>query len=225
MTEQSNIEVIPPLPPSAEPPAKADAAPGWLLWAAGLIVATTALGAAFAPYLIVHHPLWLLAFNPWPRHQIMVAPHAGVVPFVTVVLLRGLFTCWVSHELGKHYGLRGTALLEARAPDFGRGLRSMEQLFARFSWGLLVVVPGWMTSALAGMSGISRASTLFLSGLGLVGIAALNHQLGGWLEPWTKPILQFMRDHMLGATLVCVTLVLLYQLYAYRRRKSKRLVP
>ncbi|MET0387359.1 MAG: hypothetical protein ABW321_15430 [Polyangiales bacterium] len=209
MSEPAETELI---PVAADKPA-----PTWLIWAAGALVFVTALGAAVAPYLIVNHPLWLLALNPWPRHQIMVAPHSPLVPFIAVVGVRGLFACWVSYELGKHYGVRGTALLEARAPDFGRGLRTMESLFGRFSGLLLLVAPGWMTSALAGMSGITRGNTLLLSSLGLMGWASLNHQVGGWLEPYTAPVMQFMRDHMLAATLVCASLVLLYQLYSYRR--------
>jgi membrane protein DedA with SNARE-associated domain len=195
-------------------------APTWLLWAAGSVVLATGFGAALAPYLLVHHPLWLLALNPWPRHQILVAPHSELAPFLVTVTVRSLFTCWVSYELGKHYGVRGTALLEGRAPDFGRSLRTMEHWFGRFSGVLLVVMPGWLTSALGGMAGVTRLTTLSLSGLGVLAWAAINHHLGGWLEPWTRPMMQFLREHMLAACLVCAASVLLYQLYVRRKRSA-----
>ena len=158
-------------------------APNWLIWSGGAIAVATAVGAALAPYLLVKHPFWLLALNPWPRHQLLVAPQSNVLPFVMIVGLRGLVSCAVSFELGRHYGVRGAALLEGHAPDFGRVLRTVESLFGRF-WALfLVVTPGWLTSALAGMSGVSRMGALSLNSLGLFGWGLSNHQLGGWLSP------------------------------------------
>lgn len=197
-------------------------APAWLIWAGGAIAVATALGAALAPYLLVKHPLWLLALNPWPRHQLLVAPQANVWPFVLIVGLRSLFGCVISFELGRHYGVRGAALLEGHAPDFGRVLRTVEQLFGRFWALLLLLTPGWLTSALAGMSGVSRGSALLLNAAGVVGWALVNHQLGGWLSPWTAPIVQFFRDHVLEATAVCAALVLMYQLYTRRKRRTHK---
>lgn len=197
-------------------------APAWLVWAGGAIAVATALGAAFAPYLLVKHPFWLLALNPWPRHQLLVAPQANVWPFVVIVGVRSLLSCAVSFELGRHYGVRGAALLEGHAPDFGRVLRTVEQLFGRFWALLLVLTPGWLTSALAGMSGVSRVSALLLNAAGVVGWALVNHQLGGWLSPWTAPIVQFLRDHVLVATVLCAAVVLMYQLYTRRKRRTHK---
>ena len=181
--------------PSQAAPRAADAvatshvpAPTWLVWAGGAIAVATGLGAALAPYLLVKHPFWLLALNPWPRHQLLVAPQVNVWPFVVIVGVRSLLSCAVSFELGRHYGVRGAALLEGHAPDFGRVLRTVEQLFGRFWALLLLLTPGWLTSALAGMSGVSRRSALLLNAAGVVGWALVNHELGGWLSPWTAPI-------------------------------------
>jgi len=195
-------------------------APNWLVWSAGAIAVATALGAAFAPYLLIHHPFWLLALNPWPRHQLLVAPQSNVWPFVLVVGLRSLASCAVSFELGRHYGVRGAALLEGHAPDFGRVLRMVEQLFGRFWAVLLVLAPGWLTSALAGMSGVSRSNALLLNAAGVVGWALVNHQLGEWLSPWTAPIIQFLREHMLVATAVCAAVVLAYQAYTQHKQRG-----
>jgi hypothetical protein len=197
-------------------------APAWLLWTAGALVVATVIGAAFAPYLVVHHPFWLLALNPWPRHQILVAPRSAFLPFVALVTARGLLTCWVSYELGRYYGVRGTAMLEAHAPELGRMVRITERWFERFWGALLIASPGWMTSALAGTSGMTRAGTLTLNGLGLLGWASINHHVGGWLAPWTALVLQFLRDHTLAATLVCAACVLLYQWVAYRKQRPAR---
>ena len=196
-----------------------------LLIAAGIaIAAATALGAAFAPWLLVHHPLWLLALNPWPRHQLLVAPNAAIVPFVSIVVVRGMLSCAVALELGRHYGARGVALIEGRSAESSEMVRFVERLFGRFSDAFLLLTPGWLTSALAGVSGVTRARCLTLNSVGLLGWALVHYRLGAWLEPWTAPLMQYLREHMLVATLVCVALVALYQGHVWRKRNlSKQL--
>jgi len=101
-------------------------------------------------------------------------------------------------------------------------LRVVEQLFGRFWALLLVFTPGWLTSAFAGMSGVPRVSALCLNFVGVVGWAVVNHQLGGWLSPWTAPLVQFLREHMLPATALCALLVATYQLYTRRKRGPRK---
>ena len=197
-------------------------APRWLIAAGVAVAVATGLGAAFAPYLLVHHPFWLLALNPWPRHQLLVAPLVHIVPFVAVVVVRGMLTCAVSVEIGRCYGMRGVALIEGKWSDSGSVLRSVERLFGRFSYVFLVFTPGWFTSALAGMSGIPRLRCLTLNCLGITGWALLHHRVGAWLEPWTAPIIRFLQEHVVAATLICVLLVALYQGHALRKRGLRK---
>jgi len=203
---------------SAAPPS----APRWLVGAGVAIAVATGLGAAFAPYLLVHHPFWLLALNPWPRHQILVAPEADIVPFVAVVVVRGMLTCAVSFDIGRCYGTRGVALIEGKSSESGSLVRSIEKLFGRFSFAFLLFTPGWFTSALAGMSGVTRARCLILNCLGLTGWALVHHRVGAWLEPWTTPIVRFLQEHVLVATLLCVLLVAVYQAHAWRKRGFRK---
>lgn len=197
-------------------------APRWLIVAAAVIAAATGLGAAFAPYLLVRQPYGLLALNAWPRHQVLIAPLVPLLPFVVVVVVRGVASCAVSFELGRHYGARGTALLEGHLASSGPVVRLVERLFGRFSTLLLLLTPGWLTCALAGMSGVSRRKCLTLNTAGIAGSAVAYHQLGAWLEPWTTPFVQFLRRHMWVATGLCVMLVLVYQGYVTRKQRMRR---
>lgn len=205
-----------------QPDAAADgvsAAPTWLLWAAGILVGSTLLGAALSPVLAVHHPVWLLVLNPWPRHQILVAPRVPIVPFVFIATLRGLYACWVAYHLGKHYGVRGVAYMAGRSPETGRVLQTIERAFGRFSALFLVVAPSVWTSAFAGMSEVSVAHTLALSALGLAVWAGINHHVGFFLAPWTTWLLDVVREHMLLATLLCTALVVIHQVWTRRSRR------
>lgn len=204
-------------------PATAQAdAPRWLIAAGIAIAVATGLGAAFAPYLLVHHPFLLLALNPWPRHQLLVAPEAHIAPFLAVVVVRGMLTCAVSFEIGRCYGTRGVAFLEGRSSESGSMVKTIERLFGRFSLAFLLLTPGWFTSALAGMSGITRVRCLTLNFLGLTGWALVHHRVGAWLEPWTAPIVRFLQENVLTATLICVALVALYQGHLWRKRGFKK---
>jgi membrane protein DedA with SNARE-associated domain len=209
-------------PPALSPAADGDSpAPAWLLWAAGILVGSTLLGAALSPVLAVHHPLWLLVLNSWPRHQILVSPRIPFLPFVLIVSLRGLYACWVSYHLGKHYGLRGVAYMAGRSPETGRIVQALERAFGRFSALFLVVAPSVWTSALAGMSDVRAASTLALSTIGLVAWACINHHVGFFLAPWTTWLLDVLREHMLLATLICTLLVVIHQ--GWTRMQRRRL--
>lgn len=192
----------------------------WLLPAAGLIVAATAIGAALAPSLALHHPLWLIALNPWPRHQLLVAPHSPAVPFIALVTLRGLATCVVAYELGRHYGVRAGAYFEASSARAAGSFRTAQKLFGRWSPLLLTVFPGPMTSVLAGMGRLNRASSWLLSLGGLLAWACINYRLGALLAPWTAPIVRFLSDNMLTATLICSLAVVIYHLSTRRKAAS-----
>jgi membrane protein DedA with SNARE-associated domain len=189
----------------------------WLLPAAGLLVAATVMGAVLAAPLALDHPLWLIALNPWPRHLLLVAPHSPMVPFIALASLRGLASCVVTYELGRHYGARAGAYMEGRSARGGATFRAASKLFGRWSPVLLTVFPGATTSVLAGMGGLGRTSSLLLSFAGLVGWACVNYRLGAFLAPWTAPIVRFLSDNMLPATLLCILAIVLYRLTTRRK--------
>jgi hypothetical protein len=86
--------------------------PVWLMLAGGLWLLSTVIGALSVASLALHHPLWLIALNAWPRHLLLVAPYAPPVPFVAVATLRGLMTCFVVYEFARHYGARAGEYME-----------------------------------------------------------------------------------------------------------------
>lgn len=216
MTVESELEreYLHSTPPTVPPPA-------WLLPAAGAIVAITLLGSAMSPYLATNYPLVLLLLNPMPRHLILVAPTTDFVPFMVVASLRSLLANAIAYELGRHYGARDDSLLAQRFPNGTRSLRSLEKVLGRGTPLLLIVMPGFLTSVFAGMIRMHRALALGLTLLGVLAWAAFNHRLGGYLAPWTAPIMRFFSENMLTATLVCTALVVAYH-FAVRKRRDRR---
>jgi membrane protein DedA with SNARE-associated domain len=197
-------------------------APVWLWWAASAVVIATLVGAAFAPVLAVHYPWWLLWLNPWPRHQLLVAPRTQILPFIAVVATRGFLTCLVSYELGRNYGPQGVSMLSGRSPRVGGVLSVVSEQFAQHSRLFLLFVPGWMTSAFAGTNGLSRARAMLPTSFGLVLWASINYRVGHWLAPWISAVLALVRQYMLTASILCIVSVALYQWLP--RREQKRAV-
>lgn len=209
------LDVSPPLRPSQHPLPPLGRL---LLFGIALVFGASWLGMVLVARLAVEHPLLLLALNPWPRHVILVAPHTPMIPLVLVVAFRGLCSCIVAFEAGRHYGPQGIQLFERRSPRAAGFLRAFERVFSRAAPLFLVLSPGPLTSTLAAVSGNSRWSTWILSWIGFAIWAAINYKLGDWLKPWTAPILAFTQQYMLETTVVCAVIALTYQWFARKRR-------
>jgi hypothetical protein len=208
----SSIDDLPSAPSAPTEPRR------WL-WVAAALVATASVGAALAPYLAIHHPLLLLALTPWPRHMILVAPLVPMVPFVVVTTLRAFAGCAVGFEVGSRYGKDGLGLLEARSARLGRVLTAVERVFRRASVPLMMIAPGPLTGALAGIGGLRRVIAFPALLLGQTGWVYLTYRLGDFLKPWTAPVMAFIARYLLESTLICAALVLAYQWLARRRRQ------
>jgi membrane protein DedA with SNARE-associated domain len=217
----SSLEPIVVVPPvvSLTPPAPARPAP-WLLTAAGCMVVATALGAGFAPYLAIHHPLWLIALSPLARHLILVAPHTELIPFLVLASVRGVLGCMICYELGRHYGPAGLYALDRRGSRLARQVRALEHLVGRYAWLLLLAAPSTLTGGLAGISSVPRLRVWSLSLIGFSVWAWVNRRVGGWLAPWTTPLLGFIREHALVLTALCSLIVLVVQVQQTRRKRA-----
>ena len=187
----------------------------------GVLVGTASIGAALAPYLAVHNPLLLLALNPWPRHLILVAPLVPVLPFVAVATARALLSALLGYEVGTRYGARGLELFQERSARAGKVLREVERVFRRASVPLLIIAPGPLTAALAGIGGMRRSVTWPALLVGQTGWVYLTYRLGDFLKPWTAPIMAFLERNLLSTTLACAVVVLAYQLHAGRKRRRQ----
>jgi membrane protein DedA with SNARE-associated domain len=212
-----NVETAPVPRPSLPPPPLGRP----LLLAIGALVIATTLGSAFVAGLALHYPLLLIALSPLQRHIILIAPRTPVEWVVPIAALRGLCACVVAFEVGRLYGPQGIRLFEKRSPALGPWVRRLERVFAWAGPVLVFVMPGPLTSTLAAISGLSRTLTLALSLLGLAIWAWINHRLGDLLAPYTAPIMEFVKQHLLETTVACVLLVVSYQWIARKRRLAK----
>jgi hypothetical protein len=218
-TEPTDVNAVLDVSPSVRP-SQAPLPPlsRVLMFGIGSLFALATLGAALAPYLAVKHPLILIALNPWPRHVILVAPHTPLIPLVLIVAFRGLYSCIVAFEVGRHYGPRGIELFERRSPRIAGFVKAFERVFSKAAPVFLVVAPGPLTSTLAAVSGNPRWSTWILSFIGFAIATLINYKVGGWLKPWTAPLMAFIGRYLVETTVACAVLVLGYHWFTRKSR-------
>ena len=176
------------------------------------------LGVAFAPPLLHYSPLLLIALAPLGRHLILAAPVTAFVPFVVVGTLRRVVTCALSYLIGQAYGEAGLAWLRQRYPRASRVVRVVQRVFDRAGPLVVLIAPGPLMCALAGLTGMRWRLFLPLATLGQMAWVAITYQLGAALRAYLIPILAWLEENMLATTLTCVLLVLLYQLGRRGRR-------
>lgn len=169
------------------------------------------VGVASSLYLVNHHPLLLIALSPIGRHLLLVAPTVDPVAFVAVAVGRRMLFYVASFQLGRALGPRGVLWVEARARRFGRFVRWLERLFARFGGWLVLVSAGPTVSALAGISGMRMGTFLSLAIPGLVLRMVLVVALAEWLREPIEAALAWVEARWVPGTVLLVIAIAVHQ--------------
>src|SRR5687768_2121274 len=105
-----------PPPPFADQPANVRRA------IVAFVVVMSALGiigTALSPYLLVKHPLLLVALNPDGRHLLLVAPDVDFLPLLAVAAPRRVLALLATYGLAGLYGQQMVRYAEKRVKAVG----------------------------------------------------------------------------------------------------------
>lgn len=193
----------------------------FVVGAFGLSMGLTIGGTAFTPYLLVEHPLLLIALSPEGRNFILGAAQLGPVELITVGTVRRTLAMLANYGLGALYGHHVIAWMEGRFPRFGRGIRWFERLVRRLGPGLLVISPGYSVSVLSGACGMALVPVAVALTLGTAIWLTLVYYLGEAVSQWSELLIAFLAEHMVASTAVCVAAVTAQQLWSRHRRKGR----
>lgn len=183
------------------------------------------IGVALAPALLTYSPLLLIAIAPLGRHLVLAAPVTEFVPFLLVATGRRVITCALAYLVGRAYGEAGIAWVQARYPRAGRFVRLLERLFRRAGPLVLLVAPGPLVCALAGVTRMRWSWFLPIATLGQAFWVSVTYRVGEALQAWILPILAWLEENMLATTLACVLLVALYRVLRRKAQASEALPP
>jgi uncharacterized membrane protein YdjX (TVP38/TMEM64 family) len=187
----------------------------WVLL--GVFVVAGWVGTGLSAMLLVKNPLLLIALAPDGRH---IALAVGSVPplwlFVVGVLRRTIFSITM-FGLGYVYGDAALKWVEAQYPRLGAIVRYFERLFVRVGSWCLVPLPFGTICVLAGAARARFAAFMAAILVGHTLWVALNYAIGTLISDFTDRLLGFLKDHLVESTLVCIALMVLYQLVTRRR--------
>jgi membrane protein DedA with SNARE-associated domain len=178
------------------------------------------VGTAFSPFLLIHHPLWLVGLAPEWRHIALAATKAPILPVVVVSALRKTLGLLASYGLGVLYGDAAVRWAEKRFPRLGRLVRAIERLFTSLGPPLLAVAPTHTLSILAGASGTRLAVFLAVTLVGQTFWSWVTYRFGAAVSDWTTPIVDFVSRHLIASTAATIAAVLIYVAVSRLRRRG-----
>ncbi len=191
-----------------------------LLVPIGLTAAATFTGTALAPRLLVDAPLLLVALNPVSRHLILASTATDWVPFVLVAVGRLFFPDPFYFAIGRLWGQDAIGWIERRLGGAGRWVRTVERVFSRAGWLVLMLAPVGLICVLAGASKMSTRLFVTLNLAATLTWALVVRQLGDVLERPINVVRDFIADNVVALTIASVVLVAA-QLYARSRRERR----
>ena len=185
-----------------------------------LAAGATITGAALAPKLLADAPLLLIALNPVSRHLILASTATDFLPFVLVAMGRLFFPDPFYFAIGRLWGQDAIRWVERRMGGAGRWVRTVERLFARAGWLVLILAPVGFICVLAGASRMSTRLFVTLNLAATISWVLIVRQLGDVLEGPINLVRDFVADNVVALTIVSVVLVAV-QLAARGRRERR----
>jgi membrane protein DedA with SNARE-associated domain len=177
----------------------------------GFLGACSMVGVAFSLYLINHYPLLLVAISPIGRHLVLAAPNVDPFAFILVAGGRRLLFYVASFQLGTGLGPSGLIWLELRMARVARFVRLLERVFERWSYLVLVVIPGPTVSCLAGIARMPMRVFVPLVCVGLVLRMMIVIAMASWLREPIEALLELVDAYWVPGTILMVLGVLVYR--------------
>jgi membrane protein DedA with SNARE-associated domain len=190
-----------------------------------VVTVTSLVGTALSPYLLVKSPLLLVALSPAAHHVALAAATVDPLSLIAVATLRRVLTGLSAYGLGYLYGQAALDWIEQRHPRLARMVRFVERLFARFGVALLVVAPAPTVSVLAGAARSRLSIFLLALTLGHALWNAITQFLGDAFARTTDLLTDFLGEHLLESTLVCVAVVVAQQALTRLVRRKPQPAP
>ncbi len=190
-----------------------------------LLVAVTAcglIGNAISPGLVARHPLTLIGLNPSNRFLVLAGNRVDWLPYLLVAIPRRTLTVVLYFALGHWYGERAVRWLEHRSPDEGTMVRTIERLFSRAAWPIIVISPIGTVGLLAGAAGMAPLSVLCVMAVSIAGRVVALRLLG---DIFSGPVDAFVNwiDAARGPLLVLSIGAVAYLAWGQRRRSKESL--
>ncbi len=180
-------------------------------------------GTAFSPYLLVEHPLLLVALAPDGRHLVLVASQVDLLPLLAVGVPRRILAVLATFGFASLYGTKALQFAERRLRFLRRPIDFLTRALARVGAPLLVVFPTHGLAALSGATGMPWRRFLLAVSIGQPPFITAHYFFGEAISGITTRFIAFLAEHVVESTLVCCSVVLLQQLVVRLRKRGAKL--
>jgi membrane protein DedA with SNARE-associated domain len=167
------------------------------------------IGDASAPYLVDHHPLWLISLNARNRNLVLVVNQLDALPYYTVGTLRLLLSDPLFYLLGYFYGDGAIRWMERQAPTYGKLMRGAERWFSVAAYPLVFFAPNNFICLFAGAAGMSIPTFLILNVTGTITRLWMIRVVGDVFADPIDNVIRFIQDYRLPLLALSIVLVLL----------------
>jgi hypothetical protein len=188
----------------------------------GLVVAISALGllgTALSPYLLVKHPLLLVALSPDARHIVLAASQVDLGPLLAVAAPRRALALLGTYGLAGIYGFRFIRYAESKLPRVARMFAWLKRMLDRVGLVLIFLFPTHALAGLCGATGTRLKPFLIAMVPGQVPFILMYYFAGEAIAGFTAKVIAFLSANLVESTLVATALVLLQQLVSRLRRR------
>lgn len=188
----------------------------------GLVVGISALGllgTALSPYLLVKHPLLLVALSPDARHIVLAASQVDLGPLLAVAAPRRAIALLGTYGLAGIYGFKFIRYAESRLPRVARMLAWLKRALDRVGLVLIFLFPTHSLAGLCGATGTRLKPFLIAMVPGQVPFILMYYFAGEAIAGFSAEVIAFLSANLVESTLVASALVLLQQLVSRLRRR------
>lgn len=183
--------------------------------------ACNAIGTALCPWLLVEHPLVLVALAPEIRHMVLAVGTVDFWVLLVVGAARRVLSMLSSYGIAAVYGVVAIRWLEGRWPRVGRVARWLDRAMRRRGPLLLLIVPSYTMSVMAGFSRYPLRNFLAVTAVGQLWMVAVYLLVGESILGWTAPLLGWLRGHVWECTAATVTVVGIQQGVSQWRKRRR----
>lgn len=183
------------------------------------ISALSLLGTALSPYLLVRHPLLLVALSPDARHIVLAASQVELVPLLAVAVPRRAIALLGTYGLAGIYGFRFIRYAENKLPRVARMFAWLKRALDRVGLVLLFLFPTHSLAGLCGATGTRLKPFLLALVPGQVPFILMYYFAGEAVRDISAKVIEFLAANLVESTLVATGLVLLQQLVSRVRRR------
>jgi membrane protein DedA with SNARE-associated domain len=175
------------------------------------------VGDALAPTLIESNPTLLLLLNPRNRNLILITNELDALTFYALGAFRLTVADPLFYLIGYRYGDAAVRWVERKTPSYGQLLRSLERVFAKAAYPLILIAPNAYLCLFAGAAGMRVITFAVLNVVGTFGRLYLIRVFGEAFDSPIDVVVDFITRYRIPLLLVTTALVV-FSIWNERRQ-------